>query len=338
MKTKTPVNTQLRFFLKLLLAPAFMAIIAPITAIAVPDNLFVSANQGGSIFEYTPAGIQSTFASYPTKLPRGLAFDSNGNLFAAVTNSSGSGGSVNKFTPSGAQHTFGGASGFLSGLAVDSTGNIFVMSENPGSSNLPSTIFKFTPSGTRSVFASLPGQSFGLAFNSAGNLFAVDAVNQSIFEYTPGGTRTTFAGPAAFGNESALGGQLAFDSAGNLFVSSFDFGNPGNDSILEFTPGGVESTFATGLTFPRGLAFDSTGNLFVTELSFNGLGGDILEFTPGGIETVFASGLSNPQYLTFGPPRGPAGPNLPDSGSTIAILSIALVALESARRRFPAAI
>ena len=326
MKTKTPVNTQLRFFLKLLLAPAFMAIIAPITAIAVPDNLFVSANQGGSIFEYTPAGIQSTFASYPTKLPRGLAFDSNGNLFAAVTNSSGSGGSVNKFTPSGAQHTFGGASGFLSGLAVDSTGNIFVMSENPGSSNLPSTIFKFTPSGTRSVFASLPGQSFGLAFNSAGNLFATDGADKTIFEYTPGGTRTTFVGPAAFGDQ-APGGQLAFDSAGNLFVSSFDFGNPGNDSILEFTPGGVESTFATGLTFPRGLAFDSTGNLFVTE-----------NVTPGGIETVFASGLSNPQYLTFGPPRGPAGPNLPDSGSTIAILSIALVALESARRRFPAAI
>jgi DNA-binding beta-propeller fold protein YncE len=141
----------------------------------------------------------------------------------------------------------------------------------------------------------------------------------------------TIPGPAAFpGPNAGPTGQLVFDSAGNLFVSSTN-GNSG--SILEFTPGGVESTFATGLTSPRGLAFDSTGNLFVTE-NIGGPLGDILEFTPGGIETVFASGLSNPQFLTFGPARGPAGPNLPDSGSTIAILSIALVALESTRRRF----
>jgi len=337
MKTKTPtVNTPPRFFLQLLFAAALMAVIAPITAVA--DNLCVSANQDGSIFEYAPGGIQSTFVSYsanPNLLPRGLAFESNGNLFAAVSNFDHGGGSVNKFTPSGAQHTFGGASGFLSGLAVDSTGNIFVMSENPGSSNLPSTIFKFTPSGTRSVFASLPGQSFGLAFNSAGNLFATDGADKTIFEYTPGGTRTTFVGPAAFGDQ-APGGQLAFDSAGNLFVSTVT-SDATMGSILEFTPGGTESTFATGLRSPRGVAFDSAGNLFVTENVGGGLG-DILEFTPGGIETVFANGLSNPQYLTFGPPRGPAGPNLPDSGSTIAILSIALVALESARRRFPAAI
>jgi len=335
MKNQNPL---LRFFLQSLIAAALMATVsAPLTAVAVPDNLYVSANQDGSIFEYTPARIQITFVSYPTKLPRGLAFDSNGNLFAAVTNSSLSGGSVNKFTPGGGQHTFGNAPGFLEGVAVDNTGNVFLMSVSQSSPTGASTIFKFTGGGTRSAFGSLPGQGFGLAFNSAGNLFAGDAVDQTIFQYTPGGARTTFAGPAAFGNESPSG-QLAFDSAGNLFVSTltsdFTMG-----SILEFTPGGTESTFATGLRSPRGLAFDSTGNLFVTE-NVPGHAGDILEFTPGGIETVFASGLSNPQFLTFGPARGPAGPNpnLPDSGSTFAILSIALVALGSARRRFPAAI
>src|SRR5438067_12879704 len=107
MKTKTPVNTQLRFFLKLLLAPAFMAIIAPITAIAVPDNLYVSANQDRSIFEYTPAGIQSTFASYSTnRLPRGLAFDSTGNLFAAMSNFSNNHLNVVTFSPSGVVNDF----------------------------------------------------------------------------------------------------------------------------------------------------------------------------------------------------------------------------------------
>ena len=157
-------------FARLLCTVAVLAALTPVTAFAVPDdNLYVSANQGGSIFEYTPAGIQSTFASYPTKLPRGLAFDSNGNLFAAVSNFDHGGGSVNKFTPSSVRHTFGNAPGILEGVAIDTIGDVFVISQNFKSG--PSAILKFTAAGTRSVFASLPGQSFGLAFNSAGNLF-----------------------------------------------------------------------------------------------------------------------------------------------------------------------
>ena len=37
----------------------------------------------GSISEYTPAGMQITFTDSLAR-PRGLAFDSSGNLFAAV--------------------------------------------------------------------------------------------------------------------------------------------------------------------------------------------------------------------------------------------------------------
>jgi hypothetical protein len=55
---------------------------------------------------------------------------------------------------------------------------------------------------------------------------------------------------------------LAFDSSGNLFVSIETFTDPGADSIVYFTPMGVKSILAAGLTFPRGLAFDSSGNLF----------------------------------------------------------------------------
>jgi glucose/arabinose dehydrogenase len=65
---------------------------------------------------------------------------------------------------------------------------------------------------------------------------------------------------------------------------------------------GVKSTFATGLTTPRGLAFDSSGNLFVAEA--NAIpDGDILKFPPGGVPKVFASGFGRPEFLTFGPPR-----------------------------------
>jgi glucose/arabinose dehydrogenase len=94
---------------------------------------------------------------------------------------------------------------------------------------------------------------------------------------------------------------LAFDNAGNLFVST-EGGDPGNDTILMFTPDGMESTFATGLTTPRGLAFDESGNLFVAEAN-PAPDGDILEFPTAGGEIVFASGIDFPEFLTFGPPR-----------------------------------
>ena len=90
---------------------------------------------------------------------------------------------------------------------------------------------------------------------------------------------------------------LARDISGNIFVSTV--GHPGSDKVLKYTSG-VESTFATGLTIPRGLAFDSLGNLYVTEALNNG---DILRFTPGGAESVFASGINRPVFLTFGPAR-----------------------------------
>ena len=44
---------------------------------------------------------------------------------------------------------------------------------------------------------------------------------------------------------------LAFNSAGDLFEADSNSGN-----IYEFTPAGVQSTFASGLYYPFGLAFE----------------------------------------------------------------------------------
>jgi hypothetical protein len=97
---------------------------------------------------------------------------------------------------------------------------------------------------------------------------------------------------------------LAFDSSGNLFVSIETFTDPGADSIVYFSPTGVKSPFATGLTTPRGLAFDSLGDLFVAEAGVPEIpGGDIKKFAPDGTWTPFASGFGRPEFLTFGPPR-----------------------------------
>ncbi len=72
---------------------------------------------------------------------------------------------------------------------------------------------------------------------------------------------------------------------------------PGN--IYEFTPGGVESLFASGLGNPSGLAFDSAGDLFVANQGLGNGAGYITEITPNGTESPFASGLDGPEALAF---------------------------------------
>jgi DNA-binding beta-propeller fold protein YncE len=279
------------------------------------QNLYVTVIHPPHILEYTPSGVQSTYAS-DLSGPRGLAFDSIGNLFAAETVlPEGNGiGKVLKYNLRNHVSIFGtvsigGVDIFLEGLATDIAGNAYVMATTATAPDYPSYIFEFTPSGERILFGSIVGQGWGLAFDSAGNLYAANGdyhdlgeLAQTIYKFAPNGTRTVFVGPSAFApGENPVG--LAFDSSGNLFVSIETFTVSGADSVVYFTPIGVKNTFATGLTNPRGLAFDSSGNLFVAEDN-PAPDGDILKYPPGGgSPTVFATGLNLPQFLTFGPPR-----------------------------------
>jgi sugar lactone lactonase YvrE len=293
MKTKILRNTFLN-----------VGMIFGLAIAARAQNLYVSlqgplTNSGGSISEYTPTGVQETFATAP--FPRGVAFDNSGNFFVASTDAKTfDHAKVLKFPPNGHQSVLGNAAlGFFEGLVTDTAGNVYAVALEDKSPALAGIIYKFAPDGTRTVFGTTPGQTFGLAFDGASNLYVADAFDLTIYKFAPDGTRTVFAGPSAFTSTQDPAG-LAFDASGNLFVSTL--GNRPNDAILVFTPGGMESTFATGLNNPHGLAFDATGNLFVAE-TLRDQGGDILEFTTGGAEIVFASGLNRPEYLTFGPPR-----------------------------------
>jgi sugar lactone lactonase YvrE len=79
--------------------------------------------------------------------------------------------------------------------------------------------------------------------------------------------------------------------ADNIFVA-----NGGNNTIEEFTAGGVGTVYAsTGLNNPNGLAFDAAGNLFVGNYGNN----TIEKITPGGVSSVFATGLAAPYGMVF---------------------------------------
>ena len=283
-----------------------------VTANGALNDLFVSisgdgTNAAGFIYEYTPTGLQTIFAS-ALSLPRGVAFGPSGNLFVAnstfdpVTQTLH--GTIVKITPGGVQSLFATVPGdniFAEDVRLDQANNLFVMAIDLNDLNLASTIYKITPGGVLSTFGSVPGQGLGLAFDSAGNLFAANAgPDQTIYEFAPDGTRSVFVGPTAFDPDHGPI-CLAFDRDGNLFVSLEGAAGIAcsNDKIVKFTPNGVGSDFATDVCFPWGLAFDRSGNLFVTERTSPTQSGDILKFTPDGNFTVFASELADPNFLAL---------------------------------------
>src|ERR1039458_8457236 len=205
------------------------------------QNLFVADSGSGNIYEFTPDGVRSTFASglYNTAT---LAFNCTGDLFVADVSYD----AIYEFTPDGVKSIF--ASGLPGvnepwGLAFNRAGDLFEADVISGN------IYKFTPDGVKSIFASGLYTFSGMAVNGMGDLFVADELSDNIYEFTPDGTQFVFASglPAPT--------ALAFDRAGNLFVSERFLTPKDADEIVKITRAGVQSIFASGLSSPDGLAF-----------------------------------------------------------------------------------
>jgi glucose/arabinose dehydrogenase len=146
--------------------------VALITSSGQAQNLFEADNGSGNVYEFTPGGARSTFASGFAGLTA-LAFNSAGDLFVADAGS----GDIYKFTPNGTRTIFASGLAEPTALAFNSAGDLFATDQSSRS------IYEFTPDGTRTTFASGLGSPVGLAFNSAGELFEADWTN--IYTNTP---------------------------------------------------------------------------------------------------------------------------------------------------------
>ena len=99
-KSKSIIRTVCHSFGGVVCAAAVMLIASSTQA----QNLFEADGGSSSIYEFTPSGTQSTFAtglSYPT----GLAFNNAGDLFVANYGYYG-GNSITEITPNGSQSIF----------------------------------------------------------------------------------------------------------------------------------------------------------------------------------------------------------------------------------------
>lgn len=298
------------------------------TAPSRADILYVTLGNN-TIEKITSTGSASVFASTGLNIPRGLAFDGAGNLYAANYGD----GTIKKFTPGGSGSLFasGGSSSGVGGLAFDTAGNLYVANQNT------SSISKFTPGGAGSTFYSdgittrpQLNSAFGLAFDSASNLYVSDfgsspTLGRHIERITPGGSASVW-------ELIGFPAGVAFDHSDNLYVSTF------SNTINKYRPdGSFDSVFAsTGLSTPVGLAFDSTGNLYAANNGNN----TIEKFSSTGVDLgVFATsavlGNSAPVSLAFTTDAG-ASLLLPQSVPEPAALAVGLLCMSTAlttRRR-----
>ena len=246
----------------------------------VADSSDVSLSTGNTIRKITATGTVTTLAgasgmsgkadgtgsSARFSNPASIAVDAGGNVFVADNFNN----TIRKITPVGVVTTVAGGSAGSSdgtgadakfalpgGVAVDSTGNVFVTDSRNH------TIRKITSAGVVTTFAGAPplrgnadgsgvlarfDAPAGIAADATGNLYVADANNNSIRKLSLAGAVTTLAGTtgaqgatdgaASSATFNAPGG-VAADGAGNVFVA-----DTYNQTIRKITPQGVVSTLA----------------------------------------------------------------------------------------------
>jgi uncharacterized protein (TIGR03437 family) len=274
-------------------------------ALDATGNLFVADPATHRIRKISPDGIITTAVgngascSYPNGCPQpgdggpataaelfnpaGVAVDKSGNLLIADFFDS-----VRKVNPAGIITTVAsGVPGFR--VTSDAAGDALVMQG--------ATIAKIAPDGSVSYVAGngrpgfsgdggpagasefdtddpagCDGPGGGMAFDPSGDLVFADTYNDRIRQITPGGIISTITS----GSPLAYPSSLAFDSAGNAFITDFEangvFQRTADGSVvtvagnqgLGYTGDGGPAVGAS-LQAPAGIAVDPAGNIYVAD-------------------------------------------------------------------------
>lgn len=235
-------------------------------AVDSAGTVYVADTDNDTIRKVTAAGSVSTLAGVAGRSgsadgtgsaasfngPSGIVVDAAGNLYVADTLNH----TIRRVTPAGVVTTIAGvagASGFVDavgtgarffgpqGLALDSSGNLFVADTNNSVIRRINTASGAvtTVAGQAGIVGSVDGAASqakfhypsGVAVDSPGNLFVADTDNHTLRVITPGGTVSTVAGVAgSSGSSDGTGTAVRFQfptglsvsSSGNVYVADSD--------------------------------------------------------------------------------------------------------------------
>ncbi len=253
--------------------PATSALMNNPTSVALDaaGNLYIADLSNSRIRKVSPGGVISTVAgneirgfsgdgglatSASLNLPRGVAFDTAGNLYIADWLNQ----RIRKVSPGGIISTVAG-------------------NGERG----------FSGDGGPAISASL-NQPFGIAVDATDNLYIADRFNHRIRKVSPGGIISTVAGNGERGfsgdggpaTSTSLNRPLGVtvDAADNLYIADTD-----NHRIRKVSPGGIITTVAgTGeagfsgdegpatsalLNLPQSVTVDAAGNLYIADTQNN---------------------------------------------------------------------
>ena len=236
-------------------------------------NLFVSRKSessnasDGVILKFTPDGRSSVFVSNISH-PKGLAFDSSGNLYLAYPDRH----SILKFTPDGRRTTFASGIAHPYRLAFDAFGFLWVTDPGAGA------LYAIAPSGvvflidSSDVDPELSGLN-DLAFDGAGNLFLtagqsvveIDSTLTTLFTVAavPGGAGGIAIGPPTTTNLST---RVSVQGGDGVAIAGFIISGSTPKQVLIKGLGASLSNFGVvnPLHDPTLDLHDSTGKAIAT--------------------------------------------------------------------------
>ena len=251
--------------------------------------------------------------------PRGVAVDSSGNVYVADYSNH----RIRKISPAAVVTTLAGSSvgyvddtgtaakfSYPTGVAVDSSGNVYVADTNNHRIRKISPAMEVTTlAGSSLGYMDGTGTAAqfynprGVAVDSSGHVYVADYRNHRIRKIDPTGVVTTFAGSTS-GDADGTGTAAQFnsphgvavDGSGNVYVADTN-----NHRIRKISPAAVVTTLAgssvgyvddtgTAAKFngPAGVAVDSSGNVYVADY----LNNRIRKIDPAGVVTTFAGSSS----------------------------------------------
>jgi sugar lactone lactonase YvrE len=282
-------------------------------------NIYVADDIASSVFVYPALGGSgwsggtysadpidtiygaSTLLSYPI----GIALDSSRNIYVADTSSvfvyaalggSGWSGGTYSGSPSSASisTTMTTSLGYPQGIALDSSGNIYVADEGGPANNYAGSVFVYAAGSNANAVPTniITGPDTGLilpvgiAVHPGGKILVADDgsivfggdVPPSVFVYTSGSTGDAPPSDTITGASTllTLPQGIALDSSHNIYVTDQGDGNCDTTSpasVYVYADGTNGDTppietisgTSTGLCLPAGIALDSIGNIYVAD-------------------------------------------------------------------------